>query len=110
MPYLINGSAASLAPFRQSFVELPLGRDHNGIQLLSTYKQANLDFEPCSPALANQWLGLTNTGTSLISITILNMDATSYTAYSGVSLEATRPSFEAANVNGWSILVSGILP
>ena len=110
MPFLLNGSAASLAPFKQSWQDITFGQDHQGLNLFSSIKNCSLEFDNCSPALANQWTAFCNTGTSITSIQLLNLDATSFVTYSnsGIGLQLTRPPFESAYVGSWSVLVTGI--
>lgn len=110
MTYKINGETASLAPYRQTWQDIPLGRDGNGITIYSGIRNCLLDFDNANPTLFNQWQKLCNTNASITSIQLLNLDATSYVTYSnaGIGLEITRPPFEAAYVNNWSILVTGI--
>ena len=111
MPFQLNGTTPTLAPYKQTWIDLMLGRDHTGLQIYSSIKNCLIEFDAADPTRMNQWQTLTNTGTSITSIALLNLDATSYVTYSnvGIGLEMTRPSFEAANVNTWSILVTGIV-
>lgn len=110
MPFAINGTNLNLAPYKQTWVDLSLGRDHNGIQLYSNTRNCLLEFDNAGGASYNQVAALANTGASITSIQLLNLDATSFNTYSnaGIGLELTRPSFESAYVNNWSVLVTGI--
>jgi len=111
MPYLINGSAASLSPQRQIWQDIILGRDHNGLVIYGSNKNIQLDFDNCTYTLYNQWAQLVN-GTSLVTITVLAQDEASYVAFSGINLEfnGNKPNQEAGIVGPWSLLVTNVTP
>jgi len=112
MPFCVNGSAASLAPYSQEWEDLVMGRDHNGAPILSAYKNILLTFDSADAPRVNQWTQFCNTGTSVVSVNVLNLDQTSYIAFSGVFLEFDRrPRLEAALYMGpWSIRILGAQP
>lgn len=112
MPFLINGSTASLAPYSMRWAKIPMGQDHNGNTIYSGFMNCEMQFDNSAPAMYNQWQALCNTGTSIQSITLLNQDASSYTTYSnsGISLQMTTPNFESAYITGWTITANGIQP
>ena len=75
MPFSVNGSAASLAPYSCEYEDLVLGHDGNGAPILSAYKNCTLTFDSCnSSAIYNQWAQFVSTGTSVVSIGILKPD------------------------------------
>src|SRR3989304_7167501 len=99
MPYLINGSTASIVPYRQTWEDLLYGVDHLGAPIVGAFKNCSLEFDSMTYASAQQWLQFCNTGTSLLTLTILNLDGTSFTAFSGIFLSVdTRPAFESGYV------------
>ena len=110
MPYLINGSAASLAPYSQAWRDIPIGRTLRGETKYSVRKECDLDFDSCALAHYKQWEDVVNGG-SLLTLTILNPDSTTFAAYSGVYLDfAKRPTQESALAFGpWTITVRDIL-
>ena len=110
--FTINGSAASFAPYRQSWESYIMGRDHNGAPILSGFRSAILEFESCTSVLANQWMQFADTGTSVVSVNILNDMNTCLMSYSAVFVETVqRPRLEAGLVIGpWSLRISGIQP
>ena len=110
--FTINGSAASLAPYSQEWEDLVLGTAHDQSQILSGYKHCVLTFDSCPSALYQQWSQFVSTGTSVVSVTILNLDQTSFVSFSGVSLSwERRPRLEQGLLMGpWSIRIVGIQP
>lgn len=112
MPFLLNGSTASLAPYSTQWVRIPVGQDHVGNPLYSGFANCVMLFDNAAPALYNQWQAFCNTGTSIQSITLLNQDASSYTTYSnsGITLQMGLPNFESAYITSWTITVNGITP
>lgn len=111
MPYLINGSAASIAPSEQRWVDIIVGIDHENAPIYSSYKTVELDFDACSLALYKQWADLVATGTSLVTITILDQASLNYRAFSGIYLDyKQRPVIEAGLVSPWSLVVSNLQP
>ena len=110
MTYLIQGSAASIAPFRQQWNDIILGRDHNNAPLYSAYKEVVLQFDQCTVAQYQQWAGVV-TSASVTTITMLNVDNASFTAYSSAFLEFDkRPELQAGVTGSWSLKVTGIQP
>ena len=112
MPYTINGSAASFAPYSQEIEDLVVGHDGNGAPILSAYKNVVLTFDSAnSSATYNQWSQFISTGTSVVSIGVLNADQNGFVYPSGVFLEwDRRPRLEAGAIIGpWSIRVTGVL-
>lgn len=106
MPYLINGSTASVVPYKQTWSDVVMATDHNGAAILSGFKVARLEFDSGTQANANQWLQFCNTGTSLTSLEMLNLDGTSFVSLSGVFLGADRPIFEAGYVGPFTVIVN----
>ena len=111
MPFVINGSAASLAPYSQEWGDIVMGHDHLGAPILSAYKTVTMTFDSCPSALYQQWSQFVSTGTSVVSVNILNQDQTSFIAVSGAFLEwDRRPRLEQGLVMGpWSIRIVGIV-
>lgn len=112
MPFLLNGSSASLAPVSQQYEDLTLGRDHNGAPILSAYKNILLEFPECSVALMQQWAQFASTGTSLNTLTVLTQDSSaSFSAFSGIYLEwAKRPELVSGVTGAWSLRVTNVKP
>lgn len=110
MPYLINGSAASLAPYAQIWRDLPRGRDLRGQVKYSDRKECELDFDSCALHHYKQWEDVVNGG-SVHTLTILTPDSTAFAAYSGVILElARRPKQEQGLAIGpWTVRVRDLL-
>jgi len=111
MPYLINGSTASIVPYKQTWQDNLYGTGHDSAPIVGAFKNCLLEFDAMTVGSMAQWTQFCNTGTSIISINILNMDGSSFSAFSGIYLTLqSRPSFEAAHSGGFSILVSRLLP
>jgi hypothetical protein len=110
MPFLINGSAASLVPSDQLWINVPLGRNLLQETIYSAYKEVRLEFDSCEAVHYQQWENVV-TGGSLYTLTILAPDQITYTAYSGVILDfEKRPQFKSGMATGpWSIKVRNIL-
>ena len=111
MAYAINGSSASYSPQSQQWEDIITGFDHADRPIFAAAKHINLEFDQCSIALYGQWAGLH--GTSMTSIEVLNMDGTSYTAYTGSNIYLAleeRPSFQAGNVTGFRIKIHNVVP
>ena len=109
MAYQINGTDMGLAPFRQTWRDLYHGTDHNGRPLLAATKSAELEFDQCAVSKYAQFSALV--GASLTSIQLLNLDAASYTVYSNAGIVLTlpdRPAFDAGNVTGFRVVITGI--
>ena len=108
--FTVNGSAASLAPYSQEWEDLVMGTAHDQTRILSGYKHCLLTFDSANATLVNQWGQFCDTGTSVVSVTILNQDQTSYVSFSGVALSwERRPRLEQGLFMGpWSIRISGI--
>ena len=110
MPYLINGSTASLAPSKQLWIDDPIGTNLLGEIIYSSHKDVRLEFDSCEAVHYKQWEDAV-TGGSLYTVTILTPDQITYTAYSGViaSFEK-RPTFQSGMAFGpWTIKLSDIL-
>ena len=88
-----------------------MGTDQAKRPIFAAAKHVQLEFDQCSTANYRQWAQLH--GTSLVSVTLLNMDGSSYTAYTGsnISLALTaRPQFQAGNVSPFTITITNIVP
>lgn len=106
MAFLLNGSAPSLVPYRQKWVDTIAGIDHAGAPVLAGFRTAQLDFDNTTYANYQQWAQYANTGASIQTITLLNVDSASYTAFSGIFLRMTdRPDMEAGYVGQFTIYV-----
>ena len=111
MPFLINGSTASIVPYQQMWVDSLYGITHDSAPIVGAFKSCRLEFDNMSYGSAQQWLQFCNTGTSLLTLTILNLDGTSFTACSGCFMALdSRPIFESGYVGPFSILVSRLQP
>ena len=109
MPFLLNGSAASIVPAVQKWVDLIMGVDHLGAPIYSSFKEVELEFDGCALASYKQWADLTATGTSLNTITILDQASLNYVAYSGIFLNyRQRPSIESGLVGPWTLVVTNL--
>ena len=111
MPYQINGADMGLAPYNQEWGDIVTGTDQNGRPVFASSKTAKLDFSNTTIAKYQQFSALH--GTSLTSIQMLNIDAGSYTTYSNANIYltiGTRPKFDAGNVTGFSVMISGVVP
>jgi len=109
--YRLNGTTASIVPYKQTWEDLTYGTDHLGAPIVSAFKNCTLEFDSMNYASAQQWLQFCNTGTSLATLTILNLDGTSFTAFSGVFLSMqSRPTFESGYVGPFSIKVVKLIP
>ena len=106
MPYLINGATASIVPFKQTVIDSIMGYDHNQAPIQAGFKSARLEFDISTYAQSVQWLDLCNTGTSLVTLTILSAAGSNFVALSGVFLTADRPVFESGYVGPFSITVN----
>lgn len=107
MPFRIQGSSASLAPFRQTWRDIVMGTDLRGAPFLSAFKDCQLDFDACTYASYQQWSQFANTGQSMVTATVLNLDGTSFTAFSGVYMRIdNRPTFESGNVGVWTAIIT----
>ncbi len=106
MPYLINGSSASLVPMRQIWKDSILGYSLDGQTYYDSNKEVTLEFDSCSLSHYQQWANVTSGG-SLNTMTILAPDSLAYVAYSGIFLDfIQRPAIESGLAMGmWSILV-----
>ena len=112
MPFLINGSTASIVPSKQ-FWQLPvvLGQNLDQETIYSSRRSVLLEFDSCPATLYKQWEDVVNGG-SLFTLTILQPDTIAYTGYSNVYVKwQTVPQFQSGYVVGpWSILAYDILP
>lgn len=106
MPFLINGSTASLAPYAQQWMDVPLGVNLAGKTIYSPRKNVKLTFDDCALTDFKQWEDVVNGG-SVSTLTILAPDSAAFAAYSGVYLDFDeRPTVESAVATGpWTILV-----
>ena|SRR3990167_10499390 len=107
MPFLINGSAASITPLKQTWIDFALGQDTRGRTILYDKKDVLLSFDSCSPTLYKQWEDAVESasGGSINTLTMLERDSVTFRAFSGVYIEfEKRPSFESLVATGpWSI-------
>lgn len=109
--YRVQGSTASIVPYRQIWQDSVYGIDATGAPIVGAFKTARLDYDAMTYASAQQWLQFCNTGTSLVTATILNLDGTSFVALSGIFFNlGTRPTFESGYVGPFSIEVTRALP
>lgn len=111
MPFEINAATMGLAPYNQEWIDILTGNDMTGRPVFAATKNVKLDFDRTTVSKYQQFSALH--GTSLTSIQMLNMDAGSYTTYSNSNIYLTisqRPKFEAGNVTGFSVLISGVTP
>ena len=111
MPFLIQGSTASIVPYRQVWQDTMYGVSHDSAPIVGAFKNCQLDFDICTYAQYQQWSQYCNTGTSLVTLTIMNLDnGGSFTAFSGIFLTLQgRPEFVSGYVGPFSILVSRCL-
>lgn len=108
MAYEINSVPLTLSPYNQEWIDIVTGTDMNGRPVLASTKNVKLDFSPTTIANYQQFSALH--GTSLTSCQLINLDAGSYTVYSNANIYAqvSRPKFDAGNVTGFSLTISGI--
>ena len=108
--YRVQGSTASIVPYKQTWIDSVYGIDHSGGPIVGAFKSCRLEFDAMTVGSMAQWLQFCNTGTSLVTLTILNQDASSFVALSGIFLSTdSRPTFEAAHSGPFTILVSRAL-
>ena|SRR3972149_3118761 len=109
MPFLIWGSAASLVPSKQSWIDIPIGKNLLGEIIYSSRKEVRLEFDTCEAVHYKQWEDVV-LGGSIGTMTILAPDQITYTAYSGVILSfEKRPTFQSGVAFGpWTIKVSDV--
>ena len=108
--YRVQGSTASIVPYKQTWIDNIVGVSHDGAPIVGAFKSCRLEFDAMTVGSMSQWLQFCNTGVSLVTLTILNQDATSFTAFSGCFMTVdSRPTFESAHSGPFSILVSRLL-
>lgn len=88
-----------------------MGVDMTRRPFFAAAKHVELQFDQCAMPLYRQWAALH--GASLTRISLLNMDGSSYTDYTGsnITLGLTeRPNFQAGHVTGFGITIYNIVP
>jgi hypothetical protein len=112
MPYLLNGSTASISPQGQKWQDVLTGYDHVGRPIFAASKSVELTFDQMSVSLYQQWSALN--GTSMVSVTLLAIDSpASFVTYNNTGIHfqiKDRPTLQAGVVSGWTALVMGITP
>lgn len=109
MPFQINAVDMGIAPYNQEWVDIVTGTDMNGRPVFASTKNVRLDIDKTTVTKYNQFSALH--GTSLTSCQLLGIDSGSYTTFSNANIYLTinsRPKFEAGNVTGFSVMISGI--
>lgn len=93
--YAINGSAASLAPFSQTWRKIQIGTDHNGAPIFSGFKEVDMSFDAASITYHKEWTDLENGGSCTLDI--LNEQQLGFITVSPVYVMITqRPAIESA--------------
>lgn len=106
--YLINGSAASLAPTGVKWVPQIATTDHNNQPVYSTFN-VELQFPACCPADAAQWLNAVSSGS--VDLQILGRWNLSETNLSAVyCFIPDPPQSRDIHVEPFSIMVMGVYP
>ena len=73
--FTVNGTTASLAPYRQVERDISIGIDHNGAPIYSSYKEIDLFFESASVTFAQQWMAMANGGSHTVDVLARNQIA-----------------------------------
>lgn len=93
--YAINGTAASLAPFKQTWRKVEIGVDHNGAPIFSGFKEIDLEFDAASITYHRQWTDLENGASHTLDV--LNEQQLGYVTLSPVYIRITeRPATQSA--------------
>lgn len=104
--YAINGTATSIAPFSQQWMQIKLGADHTMRPILAGNEEIVLNFDSASITMAREWLEAASTGSK--TITVLTRYGLGYTDLSGVYLDVTAyPAIESGVSGPWSMVVKG---
>ena len=111
MPYIINGAAASLAPFRQEWEDVVLSQSMGGSDILYPQKSIRLTFDSCPLFLYSQWESvITNASGGSINLWAIGRDSNNFRSFSGVYIEFDkRPDIESGIAQGpWSVRISEV--
>ena len=107
--FIINGAGASFAPSKQTWIDVPIGKNLLGETIYASRREVRLEFDTCEAVHYKQWEDVV-TGGSVGTMTILSPDQITYTAYSGVILNfERRPTFQAGIAFGpWIVKISDV--
>lgn len=111
MSFELNAISMGISPYNQEWQDILTGNDSSGRPVFASTKNVKLDFSPTTVAKYQQFSALH--GASLTSIQMLGIDSGSYTVYSTANMYlqvSSRPKFEAGNVTGFSVMISGVIP
>ena len=110
MPFEVNATGMSLAPYQQTWRDIVVGTDHENRPIFAAVKDVALQFDACTYASYAQWSAFN--GASLTSIQLLSLDSGSFVVYNNSNITfqiADRPDFTAGYVNRWSAIIHGIV-
>lgn len=111
MAFIVNSVNFGISPQSQIWYDLVEGTDHTGRPIYAASKNVDLIFDAMSVSLYSQFSKLN--GTSLLNISVLNIDGGSYTSYTNAGIDLmmkNRPSFEAGVTGKFTVSVTGIIP
>ena len=73
MPFQVNATGMSLAPYQQTWRDIVVGIDHENRPVFAAVKDVALQFDACTYASYAQWSAFN--GASLTSIQLLSLDS-----------------------------------